>query len=174
MFITDIKKDKLHLTKIILSDGNEVLIDNDVCYEKSLKKGLEFSGNDLEDLVFESNYRRAKSRAIWYLDRMDHTEKALFNKLLRGGFPERESAKVISRLKEVGLIDDRRYAENYANRLIESNVSKREALQKMFLKGVPYDMAKAVLEETETDELSQIKNIIENKLILIIIMKIKN
>ena len=161
MLITDTKKDKLHLTKITLSDGSEVLIDNDVCYEKCLKIGTEIS--DLDDLIFESNYRRAKSRAIWYIDRADHTEKALFEKLLRGGFPQRESAKVIARLKEVGLLDDLRYAENYANRLIESNVSKREALQKMLSKGVPYDMAKSVLEETETDELSQIKNIIEKK-----------
>lgn len=163
MFITDTKKDKLHLTKITLSDGSEVLIDNDVCYEKCLKVGLEIEDEDLKDLIFESNYRRAKSRAIWYLDRSDHTEKALYEKLLRGGFPQRESAKVIARLKEVGLLDDRRYAENYANRLIDNNVSKREALQKMLLKGVPYDMAKSVLEETETDELSQIKNIIEKK-----------
>ena len=163
MFITDTKKDKLHLTKITLSDGSEVLIDNDVCYEKCLKVGLEIEDEDLKDLIFESNYRRAKSRAIWYLDRSDHTEKALYEKLLRGGFPQRESEKVIARLKEVGLLDDRRYAENYANRLIDNNVSKREALQKMLLKGVPYDMAKSVLEETETDELSQIKNIIEKK-----------
>lgn len=161
MVVTNIKKDKLHLTKITLSDGSEVLIDNEVVYEKCLKIGTQIS--DLEDLVFESNYRRAKSRAIWYLDRADHTEKALYDKLLRGGFPKRESAKVIARLKEVGLLDDLRYAENYANRLIESNISKREALQKMLLKGVPYDMAKSVLEETETDELLQIKNIIEKK-----------
>lgn len=163
MFITDTKKDKLHLTKITLSDGSEVLIDNEVCYEKCLKVGLEIEDEDLKDLIFESNYRRAKSRAIWYLDRSDHTEKALYEKLLRGGFPQRESAKVIARLKEVGLLDDRRYAENYANRLIDNNISKREALQKMLLKGVPYDMAKSVLQETETDELLQIKNIIEKK-----------
>lgn len=163
MFITDIKKDKLHLKKITLSDSSEVLIDNEVCYEKCLKVGLEIEDEDLKDLIFESNYRRAKSRAIWYLDRSDHTEKALYEKLLRGGFPQRESAKVIARLKDVGLLDDRRYAENYANRLIDNNVSKREALQKMLLKGVPYDMAKSVLQETETDELLQIKNIIEKK-----------
>ncbi len=163
MCITEIKKDKLHLMRFFLSDGNEVLIDKDVCAEKSLKKGMEISNKDLEDLIFESDYQRAKSRAIWYLDRMDHTEKALYDKLIRAKFSKKASAKVIARLKEVGLIDDLRYAENYANRLIESNVSKREALQKMLLKGVPYDLAKSVLEETETDELSQIKNVIEKK-----------
>ena len=75
----------------------------------------------------------------------------------------RNREKFSQRLKEVGLLDDNRFAENYANRLIESNVSKREALQKLLLKGVPYDLAKSVLEETETDELSQIKNVIEKK-----------
>ncbi len=161
MCITEIKKDKLHLMRLFLSDGNEVLIDKDVCNEKCLKKGMELDG--LEEIIFESDYRRAKSRAIWYLDRMDHTEKALYDKLLRAGFKPKPCAKVIARLKEVGLLDDNRFAENYANRLIESNVSKREALQKLLLKGVPYDLAKSVLEETETDELSQIKNVIEKK-----------
>ena len=161
MVITEIKKDKLHLMRVFLNDGNEVLIDKDVCNEKCLKKGTELDG--LEEIIFESDYRRAKSRAIWYLDRMDHTEKALYDKLLRAGFKPKPCAKVIARLKEVGLLDDNRYAENYANRLIESNVSKREALQKLLLKGVPYDLAKSVLEETQTDELSQIKNVIEKK-----------
>ena len=161
MVITEIKKDKLHLMRLFLSDGNEVLIDKDVCNEKCLKKGMELDG--LEEIIFESDYRRAKSRAIWYLDRMDHTEKALYDKLLRAGFKPKPCAKVIARLKEVGLLDDNRFVENYANRLIESNVSKREALQKLLLKGVPYELAKSVLEETETDELSQIKNVIEKK-----------
>ena len=161
MVITEIKKDKLHLMRVFLNDGNEVLIDKDVCNEKCLKKGMELDG--LEEIIFESDYRRAKSRAIWYLDRMDHTEKALYDKLLRAGFKPKPCAKVIARLKEVGLLDDNRYADNYANRLIESNVSKREALQKLLLKGVSYDLAKSVLEETQTDELSQIKNVIEKK-----------
>ncbi len=163
MQIKTIKKDKLHLTKITFVDDSEVLIDNEVVYEKTLKVGADLSEEYINELVFESNYRRAKSRAIWYLDRTDHTEKALYQKLLRGGFPEKESAKVIARLKEVGLIDDNRFAQNYAERLLESNVSKREALQKMLVKGVPYDLAKAVLSDTETDELIQIKNVIEKK-----------
>lgn len=163
MCIIEIKKDKLHLMRLFLNDGSEVLIDKDVCSQKCLNKGMELDEDALQGLIFESDYQRAKSRAVWYLDRMDHTEKALYDKLLRAGFKPKPCAKVIARLKEVGLLDDNRFAENYANRLIESNVSKREALQKLLLKGVPYDLAKSVLEETETDELSQIKNVIEKK-----------
>ncbi|MBR6741360.1 MAG: regulatory protein RecX, partial [Clostridia bacterium] len=117
----------------------------------------------LEELLFSSDYVRAKSRAVWYLDRSAHTEKGLYDKLVRAGFAKEACAKVIARFIEVGLLDDRRYAETLAERLIETNVSKREALQKMLSKGLPYDLAKAVLEETEADENTQIRNLIEKK-----------
>lgn len=163
MQITDIKKEKLHLTKVSLSNGEDVLIDNDVCSEHYLKKGDELSDENLNDLIFQSQFERAKSRAVWYLDRKDRTSKDLYNKLCLAGFDKKASAKVIARLQEVGLIDDRRFAENYALRLIECNISKREALQKMLQKGVPYDMAKYVLSNCDADEAEQINALIDKK-----------
>ncbi len=163
MQILALEKDKLHLTKITLSNGEEVLIDNDVCRDNYLKKGDELSEEKLNALVFESQYQRAKARAVWYLDRKDRTAKDLYNKLCLAGFDKKASAKVIGRLEEVGLIDDRRFAENYADRLMSSNVSKREALQKMLQKGVPYDVAKEVLSECDSDENAQINALIEKK-----------
>ena len=163
MQILNIQKDKLHLTKISLSNGEEVLIDNDVCRDNYLKKGDEISEEKLNVLVFQSQYQRAKSRAVWYLDRKDRTAKDLYNKLCLAGFDKKAVAKVIARLQEVGLIDDLRFAENYASRLMEGNVSKREALQKMLQKGVPYDMAKDVLAECDSDEGAQIEALINKK-----------
>lgn len=163
MQIVNLQKDKLHLTKLSLSDGRQVLVDNDLVFERSLKAGLEIDDKYLEELLFSSDYVRAKSRAVWYLDRSAHTEKGLYDKLVRAGFSKEACAKVIARFIEVGLLDDRRYAETLAERLIETNVSKREALQKMLSKGLPYDLAKAVLEETEADENTQIRNLIEKK-----------
>ena len=81
MQILALQKDKLHLTKISLSNGEEVLIGNDVCRDNYLKKGDELSEEKLNALVFESQYQRAKSRAVWYLDRKDRTAKDLYNKL---------------------------------------------------------------------------------------------
>ena len=163
MQIVNLQKDKLHLTKLSLSDGRQVLVDNDLVFQRSLKAGLEIDDKYLEELLFSSDYVRAKSRAVWYLDRSAHTEKGLYDKLVRAGFAKEACAKVIARFIEVGLLDDMRYAEILAERLIETNVSKREALQKMLSKGLPYDLAKAVLEETEADENTQIRNLIEKK-----------
>ena len=163
MQILNIKKDKLHLTKISLSNGEEVLIDNDVVSEHFLKKGDSLTEEKLDALVFQSQYQRAKSRAVWYLDRKDRTANELYKKLCQAGFDQKASAQVIARLQEVGLIDDRRFAENYRDRLLRDNVSKREMLNKLFQKGVPYDLAKEVLSDLEVSEEEQIKALIDKK-----------
>lgn len=163
MQITALKREKQHLTRVILDNGEEILLDNDIFSENALKIGTELSPERLTELISDSQYVRAKSRALWYLDRSDATEKGLYEKLTRAGFDKKASAKVIARFVEVGLLDDRRYAETQAERLLSKNVSKREAVQKMLARGVPYELAKEVLEDIPTDEQEQITNLIENK-----------
>lgn len=163
MLILEVKKDKKHLFKVIFQNGEEILIDKTVLEENSVYEGMDLSVEDISNLLESSDYYRARSRALWYLDRADHTEKALYQKLLRAGFPKKASAKVLARLVEIGAVDDRRYAERYAERCVEANISKREALHKMLEKGVPINLAKEVLNDIETDELSQIKALLEGK-----------
>lgn len=163
MKIVSLTREKKHLTRLVLEDGGEHLLDNDTCSENLLRPEAEISDIRLSELKYDSEYRRAKSRALWYLDRSDHTEKALYNKLLKAGFDKKASAAVIARLVELGVVNDRRFAENFAERCAESNISRREMLRKLLEKGVPYDLAKEVLESTDTDEEAQIRAVIEKK-----------
>lgn len=163
MKITQIKPSKLHLNCVCFEDGENVLIDKDVCVSHSLMVDCEIDNEFLEQLRFESDYVRAKSRALWYLDRMDYSEKALYNKLVEKGFSKKACSGVLAKLVELGLVDDRRYAERLCEKLCESGHSKRSALQKMLLKGVPYDLAKELLSDAETDEVANILSLIEKK-----------
>jgi len=163
MTVTEVKKEKKHLMRLLFDNGSELLLDTDVYSDNALCVGSKLSLEDIEELSFQSDYSRAKSRALWYLDRSDYTEKALFTKLLRAGFKKEASAAVIGRLTELGVVDDLRFAERFAERCCENNISKREALHKMLEKGVSYDMAKQVLEELETDEGEQLNALIEKK-----------
>ena len=97
------------------------------------------------------------------MDRMDYSEKALYDKLVQKGFDKKASSAVVAKLVELGLLNDHRYAENLAVRLADQGNSKRAALQKMLSKGVTYDLAKEVLSETETDEVRRILTLIEKK-----------
>ncbi|MBE6733608.1 MAG: regulatory protein RecX [Ruminococcaceae bacterium] len=163
MTVTDIKREKKHLCRIVFSAGKEVLLDLDIVSEYAIHKDDTLSEQKLLEIIEASDYYRAKQRALWYLDRAAHTEKGLYDKLIKAGFKAKVSAKVIARFCELGLLDDRRYAENFAERCISANISKRETYRKLILKGIPKDLANEVLEENEVDELSQIRQLIDKK-----------
>ncbi len=163
MEISQIKPSKLHLNSIELSNGENVLIDKDVCAQHCLMADTEIEPDFLEELKFQSDYVRAKSRALWYLDRMDYSERALYEKLVQKGFSKKASSAVLAKLCELGLINDRRYAERLAEKLGGQGNSKRASLQKMLQKGVPYDLAKEILSETDTDEVTKLVALIEKK-----------
>ncbi len=163
MRIVSLAREKKHLTRLAFEDGGDCLLDNDTCSENALRTGGELTGERLAELKYDSEYRRAKSRALWYLDRGDHTEKALYGKLIKAGFDKRASAAVIARLAELGVVNDRRFAENFAERCRESNISRRETMRKLLEKGVPYELAKELLNETEIDEEAQIRALIQKK-----------
>ena len=163
MRISSVKRQKKHLTLITFEDGGEVLLDNEVCDDFCIKPQTDITEEKLEEYRYESEYRRAKSRALWYLDRADRTENAMYKKLTEAGFDKKASAAVIARFTEVGLIDDRRFAENFAQRCADSNISARQTVSKLIEKGVPAALAKETAAALETDEESQIRTVIEKK-----------
>ena len=163
MKITEIKPSKLHLNLISLSNGEEISLDKDVCAEHCLMVDMEIDCEQLKKLKFQSDYVRAKSRALWYLDRMDYSEKALYDKLVLKGFDKKACSAVIAKFIELGLLDDRRYAERLCEKLLNSGNSKRAAAQKMRQKGLSYDLCKEILEETEADEGDTLSKLIERK-----------
>lgn len=163
MTVTEVKKDKKHCNKVVLDGNLEVLIDKDVCAQYSLKAEMDLSQESLEEIIERSDFVRAKERALWYLDRADCSEKAMFDKLKRAGFMPKNCAAVIAWLKEYGMLDDLRYATRFAERCSEMNISKRETYQKLLIKGIKKDLARSVTEETDFDEAAQIRALIDKK-----------
>lgn len=163
MKILSIVRDKQHLSKITLSCGDELLLDCDTVIDNSLFEGMEIDCQALAVLQHESDFKRAKSRAFFYLDKTDYSEKAIFDKLKKAGFAENICAEVLAYLCEIGIVNDRRYAERLANRLLEANRSKREIINKLYLKGIPLNLAREVLGEADIDEESQVRALVERK-----------
>lgn len=163
MIISEISRDKKHCYKVVLDNSRTVFVDVDVCCEYSLKCGMEITAEKLTEILKRSDFVRAKERALWYLDRSDHSEKALYDKLVRAGFAKESCAAVMAWLKEYGMVDDERYSARLASKYSESNVSKREAYQKLLMKGVPRDLIKETLQDVEFDEAAQIRAVIEKK-----------
>ena len=163
MTVTETKKVKGHLLKVVLDDRKDVLIDIETAALQGVRAGACFSEDELTEIIEISDYTRAKSRALWYLDRCDHTEKGLYDKLIKAWFSPQASAKALAKLTELGLVDDDRFAKRYAARLFEANTSKRQIYYKLCEKGIGREMAKETVEALPDDETAQIRNLIEKK-----------
>lgn len=163
MKIVEIKKDKKHTVKVLFDNGKAFNFDLDYWTSLCMSEENVIGEQDLKYYLAESDYIRAKSRGMWFLDRSDYSEKTLYEKIVAGGISNTAAARAVARIKELGLIDDRKFAARLATQMSEANISKREAYAKLYNKGIPKDIIKSVLEEIEFDEKSQIIAVIEKK-----------
>ena len=163
MRIIDVKRDKKHTVKVSFDNGKEFNFDLDYWNNACIHKNDEISDDDLNYHLKESDYLRAKARGMWFLDRADYSEKTLYQKIVAGGISNTAAARAVARLKELGLVDDLNFATRLAERMSSENVSKREAYAKLYNKGIPSEIIKTVLEETDFDEQSQVLAVIEKK-----------
>lgn len=163
MIITEIKKDKKHTVKVMFDTGKCFNFDLDYWNTICLHKNDQITEEQLNTYLKESDYIRAKSRGLWFLDRADYSEKTLYQKIVAGGISAAAAARAVARLKELGLIDDVRLCGRLAERYAEQNISKRETFAKLMQKGIHTDIIKSVLAETPFDEASQVEAIIQKK-----------
>ncbi|MBE6769783.1 MAG: regulatory protein RecX [Ruminococcaceae bacterium] len=161
--VLSVSPPKRHLNQVTFSDGTVLELDSDYLLTASIFEGEQMDDIEIENHRAASDFIRARSRALWYLSRSDHSEKALLDKLKRAGFKKETAQRAVCRLKESGLINDEALALRLAENYLRENRSKRECEQKLILKGIPRDLAKAALEKYETDEKAQIEALIEKK-----------
>ncbi len=163
MKIVEIKRDKKHTVKVGLSDGRAFNFDLDYWGGLCLRENDEIDEGQLNFHLKESDYIRAKARGLWFLDRADYSEKTLYEKIVAGGISHAAAARAVARIKELGLIDDKKLAARLAAQMSEANISKRESYAKLYNKGIPKEIIKSVLEETDFDESTQITAVINKK-----------
>jgi regulatory protein len=97
-----------------------------------------------------------------------YTARALSRKLAQKGFPREESEATIVRLTENGLLNDQKFAEEFARqRLVVAGASKRRVEQLLAQKGIAREVARAatekVFDEEDVDTVAAIEKIVRKK-----------
>ena len=162
MIITEIKTTKKGRYALFCSDGFLFSIDEETFLSFEVRKGMELSEEDLTELKKHSDYRKALDKAFAFLSIRDHSEYELYSKLTRSFDPE-TSRQAADRVRELGYLDDRAFAERYAEELLRKGKSLGEIRQKFASKKIPPEIASEVLEAVETDEKPLIAELIRNK-----------
>ena len=155
------RKDKIH----IYIDGEYLLtVDDNFWFSCGYISGDEISEEELTAFEEAAGSRRAFNSALNSLDYRDHSEREIRTKLLRKHDAEYVD-EAVEKLLELNLINDERYAENYARELFEhKKFGKMRIRAELRAKGISADIAneavEALFDEEEPDNIQRIVDII--------------
>ena len=163
MKIVSLKQAKKHQIEVVF-DEISVFLDKETVLKNGLKIGVDLSEDDIEVLKYESEKTRATSKALWLLGRREYSKKEMIMRLVKDGFDKSASAESVEILASSGVIDDERFAYNFAYNLhINRRLGKRAIITELCLKGVDREIAETYANEFCNDEVSDAAEIIRIK-----------
>ena len=161
--ITDIAPYKGSTIRIDLDEGEPLFINSEIVYSFNLKKGMSLPQSAIEQLIHDNELRKAKERGLYLMDYADNTYAGLFKKLQKN-YSDDICYEVCDKLSEIGVINDRRYAANFARKLIEVKLMGRyRAVQEMKQKGLTKSVIEDALEPYEDGYRERLRELIEKK-----------
>ena len=162
MEILSVEKRRKHLCLVKTAD-TEQLIDDDTVIIYGLKSGMTIDDELFCEIVYHSEFTRAKSRALWLMDMRDYSKKELITKL-SAHFSKNAVIDAVETLADGGIVDDERFARVYAEELSEYKGASRQNIRiKLMQKGIDREIIDAVIDNLPDDEIPQIIDIIGRK-----------
>lgn len=156
-----IRRRRLYLVR--LEDGTEQTVDRQTFDDSPHRVGEEITEEEWGHLLEKSQYNRARERALYLLGLRDYGCRELEQKLLTEASPA-IAAAVVERLREVGLLDDSRFAARLARHLSEyKQYPRRRIRQELLHRGVDAATAEEALESLEGEDFEQALALIEKK-----------
>ena len=111
----------------------------------------------------------AYNYALSLLAARPYASSALRRKLIQKEYPAADADDVIRRLLDNGLLNDAKFAEQYArSKMLSTGASKRRLTQDLYRKGIKGDVATTaianVVEQDEIDPAAVIERVAKKKL----------
>lgn len=153
--------------KIHVHIDGEYLLTVDAAYWLSCGyvSGDEIDERELAAFKDAAGSRRAFNAGAQLISRREHSSKELYNKLLKN-YPPEFAAEAVAKLQEIGMLNDERFAEMYANELFEKKgYGKKRILFELNTKGIDRTLAENAVEELfcEEDNIQRIVDIVRKK-----------
>lgn len=163
LYITGLRTEKKRLTAVFVDGELWNRLDSEIVTQNSIKVGMPVDENFLTELKFESDYKRAKDRALYLISFRDYSEKELTDKLKKD-YGETAAEKAVARMRDLGLVNDLNFAQKYARKLLfNKHFSKRRAEFELLQKGIDKDTVCDILSALEYDALEQIGLLVDKK-----------
>ncbi len=149
--------------KAVLSNGKTIYLDSETAYKYRVDTATEYTDEEFEEILCDSEYNLTKNRAFNILEYRAHSKKELFDKLCEKT-DEDTAFAVVEKMCELGLVNDKALLRDKLENLL--NVKKygiKRATNDLLLKGFDRDEIESAIEEMEYDEFSVVCEIIERR-----------
>lgn len=155
MKIVQVKKLKKNY-KILFDSGDELIASEDFLITAHLFKDQEFTPEEFQALQAQSGYDRGLQLAMNYISYQLRTKKEVDQYLKEKEFSSQDRPKILARLEELKVIDDRFYAESFVRtQLSLGDKGPKQLQQKMKAKGLDDDtIAYGLTFYTKDDEVA--------------------
>jgi len=151
MKITEVSPQKNNQKRVnVYLDGEYVLSLDDVdALVMGIKTGREISEAELKNLMFESQYGKAKSKALDILSRKSISSGSLRDYLKSKGYDDIVITEIINELEELGYIDDYSYALMFLEYAREKLWGRKKIVYELGKKGVDINTIEDAMSEAE-------------------------
>ncbi len=164
MVITDMKPRRGRLVELCFAGGSPVRMDKEICALSGLRIGQELSEEAVQTLCAQSDERRAWNKALWLLGQRAYASGELCEKLRRDTSPA-AADRAVSRLAELGYLDDRDFAVRYADELFrKKGWAAKRVRDALVDKCIDKELADEVAEIRAPDPRVQISGLLKGKL----------
>lgn len=154
------------LVQLFLDGEAAVKLDAQVFLQSGLKPGDQVSDQELFELIQASDARRAQEKALYLLEYRNYSKWELTEKIARTAASREAAQAAAGRMEELGLIDDRRFGEDYARELFSrKGYGARRAAQELRRKGLDQELVQELVEKYGSPEQSgeNIRRVLEKK-----------
>lgn len=164
MKVTALQKYKGSTYEVELDYERKIYLHIDIIVDFSVKTGMELDRTKLREIIYASNFRRAYQYALYRLDYRDYSAKEMTDKLVQTYKNEALCLAVVEKLKKVGIINDARYAEKLARKLVEvKKYGYIRAKRELKLKGISEFIAVDALEKHSESFGENLMSLLETK-----------
>lgn len=163
MKITKIEKFKGKTLGVYFEEEEPVFVNSEIVAEFHLKEGMNIPESAVEQIIKANDTRRARERALYLLDARDYSYTELFKKL-EVNYDEDICYEVLNSLAELGVVDDRRYAQRLGEYLIEKKrFGRYRAAMEMKRRGLSKDLISETLDKYDEDSVVRLYELVKEK-----------
>lgn len=163
MRITELCEHKGDTWKIVVNEA-AYYVNAEIIAQFKLENGQELTRDELAKIRSADVLRKAKNRALYLLGERDMCLAELTQKLTKT-YGEEVASEAAGCVKDLGYINDERYAPKLAEYLIKrKKFGRRRAKQEMLHKGLDRELVEEALANIPEDEISEgLADLIERK-----------